>query len=83
VHLVILVTIHQETLVDGTQVDDGKAVHRSIMANNEQAEKCSDQSALGLLLGKLRRGDQQAGGNEGTKDGLPPEVIRALSVTYT
>jgi hypothetical protein len=53
------------------------------MANNEQAEKCSDQSALGLLLGKLRRGDQQAGGNEGTKDVLSPQVIGALSVTYT
>jgi hypothetical protein len=27
VHLVILVTIHQETLVDGVQIDDEKVVH--------------------------------------------------------
>jgi len=46
VHLVVLVEILQETLVDGVQVEDEKVVHGLIMAHHDRPRGAPGSSAV-------------------------------------
>jgi hypothetical protein len=75
VHPVILAGILQETLIDGTQVDDERVVHWSIMVHHSEPEKYSLAIARHLKCSSSTRARRRGERPTQTARALGPRTV--------